>query len=239
MGTLISVFMVFACLMCLFAVMVIVREILLDGRASRAKAVKTETVYVEKEPVAETVAEEKVVAEVVEEEPVVEEPVVEEVAAAEEIPVAEVVEDDDTVRFAPKQSQTLEEKYLALSATERGYYDEIALYAAKKEEAKKYKNARYEEYKIGKTRLVRLLIKRGTVIFEFMLQNADFKNYISENKVSVKHSATVMKIEDAEAVQAAKDSVDIVIQAIAEEKEYKKELARERRRQARANKKNS
>ena len=239
MGTLISVFMVFACLMCLFAVMVIVREILLDGRTSRAKAVKTETVYVEKEPVAETVAEEKVVAEVVEEEPVVEEPVVEEVAAAEEIPVAEVVEDDDTVRFAPKQSQTLEEKYLALSATERGYYDEIALYAAKKEEAKKYKNARYEEYKIGKTRLVRLLIKRGTVICEFMLQNADFKNYISENKVSVKHSATVMKIEDAEAVQAAKDSVDIVIQAIAEEKEYKKELARERRRQARANKKNS
>ena len=239
MGTLISVFMVFACLMCLFAVMVIVREILLDGRASRAKAVKTETVYVEKEPVAETVAEEKVVAEVVEEEPVVEEPEVEEVAAAEEIPVAEVVEDDDTVRFAPKQSQTLEEKYLALSATERGYYDEIALYAAKKEEAKKYKNARYEEYKIGKTRLVRLLIKRGTVICEFMLQNADFKNYISENKVSVKHSATVMKIEDAEAVQAAKDSVDIVIQAIAEEKEYKKELARERRRQARANKKNS
>lgn len=239
MGTLISVFMVFACLMCLFAVMVIVREILLDGRASRAKAVKTETVYVEKEPVAETVAEEKVVAEVVEEEPVVEEPVVEEVAAAEEIPVAEVVEDDDTVRFAPKQSQTLEEKYLALSATERGYYDEIALYAAKKEEAKKYKNARYEEYKIGKTRLVRLLIKRGTVICEFMLQNADFKNYISENKVSVKHAATVMKIEDAEAVQAAKDSVDIVIQAIAEEKEYKKELARERRRQARANKKNS
>ena len=237
MGTLISVFMVFACLMCLFAVMVIVREILLDGRVSRAKAVKTETVYVEKEPVAETVAEEKVVAEV--EEPVVEEPVVEEVAAAEEIPVAEVVEDDDTVRFAPKQSQTLEEKYLALSATERGYYDEIALYAAKKEEAKKYKNARYEEYKIGKTRLVRLLIKRGTVICEFMLQNADFKNYISENKVSVKHSATVMKIEDAEAVQAAKDSVDIVIQAIAEEKEYKKELARERRRQARANKKNS
>ena len=239
MGTLISVFMVFACLMCLFAVMVIVREILLDGRTSRAKAVKTETVYVEKEPVAETVAEEKVVAEVVEEEPVVEEPVVEEVAAAEEIPVAEVVEDDDTVRFAPKQSQTLEEKYLALSATERGYYDEIALYAAKKEEAKKYKNARYEEYKIGKTRLVRLLIKRGTVICEFMLQNADFKNYISENKVSVKHAATVMKIEDAEAVQAAKDSVDIVIQAIAEEKEYKKELARERRRQARANKKNS
>ena len=180
----------------------------------------------------ETVAEEKVVAEV-------EEPVVEEVAAAEEIPVAEVVEDNDTVRFAPQQSQTLEEKYLALSAKERGYYDEIALYAAKKEEVKKFKNARYEEYKIGKTRLVRLLIKRGAVVCEFMLHNADFKNYISENKVSVKHAATVMKIEDAEAVQAAKDSVDIVIQAIAEEKEYKKELARERRRQARANKKNS
>ncbi len=229
MSTLISVFMIFACLMCLFSVMVIVREIILDGRASREKAVKTETVYVEKE-----VAPQKAV----EETPApAEEPVVEEVAVAEEIPVAEIVEDDDTVRFAPKQTQTLEEKYLALSSKDKAYYDEIALYAAKKENAKKFKNARYEEYKIGKTRLVRLLIKRGAVICEFMLQNADFKNYINENKVSVKQSATVMKIEDAEGVKAAKDSVDIVIQALAEEREYKKELARERRRQARASKK--
>jgi hypothetical protein len=213
--------------------MVIVREILLDGRASRAKEVKTETVYVEKEvAVKQAVVEAPVV-----EEPVVE-PVVEETAIAEEIPVAEIVEeDDDTVRFAPKQTQSLDEKYRALSSKDKAYYDEIATYAGKKEEAKKFKNARYEEYKIGKTRLVRLLIKRGAVICEFILPNADFKNYINENKVSVKQAATVMKIEDAEGVKAAKDSVDIAVQALMEEREYKKELARERRRQARASKK--
>lgn len=235
MSTLISVFMVFACLMCLFSVMVIVREILLDGRASRAKEVKTETVYVEKEVAVKQAVVENPTPVV--EEPVVQ-PVVEETAIAEEIPVAEIVEEDgDTVRFAPKHTQTLEEKYRALSSKDKSYYDEIALYASKKEEAKQFKNARYEEYKIGKTRLVRLLIKRGAVICEFILPNADFKNYINENKVSVKQAATVMKIEDAEGVKAAKDSVDIAVQALMEEREYKKELARERRRQARANKK--
>ena len=234
MSTLISVFMIFACLMCLFAVMVIVREILLDGRASREKNVKTETVYVEKEVAPKAVVVETPAPVV---EPVVE-PVMEETAVAEEIPVAELVEeDDDTVRFAPKHTQTLEEKYRALSSKDKSYYDEIALYASKKEEAKQFKNARYEEYKIGKTRLVRLLIKRGAVICEFILPNADFKNYLNENKVSVKQAATIMKIEDAESVKAAKDSVDIAVQALAEEREYKKELARERRRQARASKK--
>lgn len=233
MSTLISVFMIFACLMCLFSVMVIVREIILDGRANREQKAKTETVQQVKETVETPVV---VVAQPMAT-PVVEQPAVEELAVVEDVPVAEVVDDTDTVRFAPKQTQTLEEKYLALSSKDKAYYDEIALYAAQKENAKKFKNARYEEYKIGKTRLVRLLIKRGAVVCEFMLQNADFKNYISENKVSVKHAPTVMKIEDAEGVQAAKDSVDIVIQALNEEREYKKELARERRRQARASKK--
>ena len=54
-----------------------------------------------------------------------------------------------------------------------------------------------------------------------------------ENKVDVKQAATVIKITDAAAVQAAKDSIDIVVKTINDEKEYKKQQAKERRKAAR------
>lgn len=165
------------------------------------------------------------------EEPVVEAPVVEEAAQTVEEEVVE--EEKPDVAFNTTAKDTLEEKYLALSAEQKGYYDEIALYAANKEDAKRFKNLRYEEFKIGKSRLVRMLIKRGQIVCEFIMYNSDFKNYVNENKVAVKQAATVIKITDEAAVQAAKDSMDIVVNTINEEKEYKKQQAKERRKAAR------
>ena len=80
---------------------------------------------------------------------------------------------------------------------------------------------------------VRLLIKRGIIHCEFILQNSDFKNYVNENKISVRQSATTMLVESAATVDAVKNSIDIAVAAILEEKEYKKQLAREKRRAAR------
>ena len=187
--------------------------------------------------IAEVVAEPKVevVEEPAAEEPVAEEPVVEE-PAAEEAPVAEEVEVDDEgkISFSTGQQQTLDEKYLALPATARGWYDEIIKYASAIEGSKRFKNARYEEYKVGKNRLVRLLIKRGVINCEFILHNLDFKTYVNENKINVKQSATTMLVESEATVAAVKSSIDIVVASIAEEKEYKKQLAREKRKAARA-----
>lgn len=178
-----------------------------------------------------------VAAPVVEEPAVVEEPVVEEAPVVEEVAQTveeEVVEEEKPdVAFNTTAKDTLEEKYLALSAEQKGYYDEIALYAANKEDAKRFKNLRYEEFKIGKSRFVRMLIKRGQIVCEFIMYNSDFKNYVNENKVAVKQAATVIKITDEAAVQAAKDSMDIVVNTINEEKEYKKQQAKERRKAAR------
>ena len=190
------------------------------------------------EPVAVEVAEE-IAEEVVAEEPVVEEPAAEEVVAepvAEEAAeeVVEATDDADKISFSKGQQQTLEEKYLALPAEQRRWYDEIIKYASAVEGSKRFKNARYEEYKVGKNRLVRLLIKRGIIHCEFILHNSDFKNYINENKISVKQSATTMLVESAATIAAVKNSIDIVVAAIAEEKKYKQKLAREKRRAARA-----
>ena len=105
-------------------------------------------------------------------------------------------------------------------------------YAANVEGSKRFKNARYEEYKVGNSRIIRMLIKRGVINCEFALHNQNFKNYVNENKISVKQSATTLLIEGPETVEAAKNSIDIVIAQIAEEREYKKQLAREKRKAA-------
>ena len=167
--------------------------------------------------------------------PLTEEPTEEilpEETPAEE-PEAEV-DEDGKISFSTGRQQTLEEKYLALPTEARRWYDEIIRYASAVEGSKRFKNVRYEEYKVGKNRLVRVLIKRGVINCEFILHNSDFKNYVSENKITVKQAATTMLVESAATVAAVKNSIDIVVAAIAEEKEYKKNLARERRRAARA-----
>ena len=290
MEILFMVFMVIVSVMALFAVLVVLRDIvqeILLARREREKASANADVIaaaekivaeaeakqaqtVEKEPV-KTAAVEEVKAEEAKAEAATDEAVAEEVKAeevadeavaetvtdetaaeepTEDAPEAKVDEDADAqaadagvemvvdedgkISFSTRQKQTLEEKYLALTSEQRGWYDEIIKYAANQEGSKRFKNERYEEYKVGNSRLVRLLIKRGVINCEFILHNSDFKNYINENKISVKQSATVMLVENAATVDAVKNSIDIVVAAIAEEREYKKKLARERRKAARA-----
>jgi hypothetical protein len=184
------------------------------------------------EPVAAIAAEDPTPV-VVAEEPVVEEPVAEEPAAEEAAAEEAAEEDENAVVFRASNDETLEDRYLALSSEEKGYYDTILFHAVGKEGSKRNRNTKYEDVKIGNTRLVRLRIKRGVIICEFTLYNTDFKNYINENKLSVKQAPTILKVTDEAAVQAAVDSIDMVVTHIAEEKEYKKQLAREKRKQAR------
>ena len=201
-------------------------------------------VVVAPEPVVEAVVEEEPVKEEIIEEAVIEEEVVEQTEPAELCNAQEaiaVTPEDMTgkISFSKGTQLTLEEKYLALTSEQKGWYDAIVKHALAVEGSKRFKNARYEEFKVGKNRLVRMLIKRGVIQCEFILHNSDFKNYVNENKIAVKQSATTMLVENAATVQAVKNSIDIVLDAIAEEKEYKKKLAREKRTAARANAKAS
>ena len=249
MEILFMVFMVVVSIMALFAVMVVfrdvVKEMLLARRERENNAKEQQKAEPAPAPVEEPVVEPEpaVVEEAPAEEPAVVEEPVEEPAAeeaapeavAEEVPAEEPAEDEEgTITFSAGQRQTLEEKYLDLSSEARGWYDEIIKYASVVDGSKRFKNVRYEEYKVGKNRLVRMLIKRGVIHCEFILPNSEFKNYVNENKISVKQAATTMRVENAATVDAVKNSIDIAVAAIAAEKEYKKQLARERRKAARA-----
>lgn len=227
--------MAFVSVFCLFSVALVVRDIVIESADRRRDRKKTET---QNETSRQTPAEAETESEA-EVQTAPSEQLEEESGEAEKEsePVEKAEGDGNEVTFSLGSNETLEEKYLSLPAEYKLYYDEIVKHAAIQEGAKHAKTARYEEFKIGNTRLVRLCIKKGIVVCEFILYNSDFRRLHKELKVNVKQAPTVVKVTDAEIVQMAKDSIDIAVRAIAEEKAYKKELANERRRQQRAEKK--
>ena len=74
-----------------------------------------------------------------------------------------------------------------------------------------------------------MTIKRGEIVCEFNFIDRDFKNYASEASVKVKTAGTTVKVTEKLAVGVVKDGIDLVVTQIAADKEYKKALARERR----------
>ena len=80
---------------------------------------------------------------------------------------------------------------------------------------------------------MRVAIKRGEIVCEFVFIDPDFKNYADNVNVKMKQSATKIKVTEPSAVGVAKDGIDLVCQQIAEEKERKKALAREKRNERR------
>lgn len=216
----------------IFCVVVVARDIVNEERAKKnASEAATATPVVVYQPAPAPQQAEEPEVEEPKEEPAEEEPATEETAVTEE--VAEEAEDDGVVNFATG-TKTLDEKYLELTPEFKGYYDEIVRFANTVEGSKRYKNANYEEYKVGKNRLVRLKIKRETVICELVIPNLAFKNYVSENRVEVKQAPATIKVVDEATLSAVKDSMQIAINAIEEERAYKKEQAKLRRRQKRA-----
>lgn len=145
-----------------------------------------------------------------------------------------VVDIKEGVAMPPEfRGETLRDKYLKLTEEQKRFYDEIVAHAASVGGNKRIVNTRYEEYKAGNNRLVRVLIKRGTVLCEYTMPDRNLKNYIRGSRVKVKYAPITLKVTDETALRAAKDSVDIAKKNIEDEKAYKKERAKQRRRERR------
>jgi hypothetical protein len=226
------IFMLFLCALCLFAVVVIARDIIRESAMSKKDAddqksaeVK-EPVQVVVQPVLSTVEQVQPVVEETPVAPIVEEPQV----AVEEVAMAETSDSVSGVVFS-KVSLTMAEKYAALSSEHKRYFDQIVKYALSKEGVTEAKYNSAYDYKIGTYRVVRMTIKRGEIVCEFNFIDRDFKNYASEASVKVKSAATTVKVTEKLAVGVVKDGIDLVVTQIAADKEYKKQLARERRKE--------
>ncbi len=145
---------------------------------------------------------------------------------------------ENTIAFSAERS-TLDEKYLELSAEQKGYYDEIVRCAMAVDGSKRYKNSGAEEYKVGRSTFVKIKIRRGVIICELVIPNLAFKNYVNDNKVAVKQAPVSIKVTDEATLSAVKDSISIAVKAIEEERAYKKEQAKLRRKLNYANAKNA
>lgn len=139
-----------------------------------------------------------------------------------------VLDNENNVAFSMMQ-QTLEEKYFELESEYKKYFDEIVKFAMSIEGSKRYKNTSYEDYKVGKNRLVRVRIKRGIIVCELTLPNPAFKDYINNNKVAIKQAPAVIKVTDEASLSVVKESMNLIIKSIEEEKELKKEQAKLKR----------
>ena len=153
---------------------------------------------------------------------------------AEEKSVAVIAsESDDNVKFSAEPKQSHKYKYMVLDNVQKAWYDEIAQYAESIDDVKCVNAGGYDEYRLYGKRIVRLLIKRGTIIAEFIIANTNFSRYVSTNKISVKQTATSLKILTDKDVGVAKDSVDIAVRTVREEREDAIRRGKERRKLAR------
>lgn len=238
------VFMLFLCSLCLFAVVVIVRDMIYENAKTRRARAREDRDYervlkaleeaADKTPEAIPVVAQPVVVEAPEPTVVVvEAPAKETPAPVEEAPaLEEAVEDEGAVVFSAN-TLTMEEKYATLSSEFKRYFDEIIKHALSKEGVKEFKHNSSYDYKIGSYRVVRMMIKRGEIVCEFHFIDRDIIDYANASNVKMKQSATTIKVLEASAVGVAKDGIDLVCTQIAEDKEYKKELAREKRKEKR------
>lgn len=219
------VFMSFVSIMCLFAMLIVTRDLIWSGREKRGQEAAT--------PVPQPAPETPVPVKEVEPEPAPE-PEPEPVKEPEPVALQDAQE-ETAITFAPGSRKTLDEAYAELPRKFRDFYDEVAKHAEKAPGVTRHiKNDNYEEWKINQSRLVRLKIRRGLVTAEFILQNSEMKEHIVESKIDVKQSMTVVKLEDRTAVQFVNESIDLIVKVLEEEREKKKaERAQARRERAR------
>ena len=177
---------------------------------------------VEKKVVTERVVEKVVIVEQQKAEPAPQPaPVIEEAAATE----AEETEEgesgfvvvQDGIVF--NDSKTITELYEELSPEQQSYFDELREEALTKPDTELAIAKNFVTVKIGKRNLIKLLIKRGVTVAEFMLENEALKqlrlsNTNKRGKSSIKVKPTVVQVLDLNSLKVAVDMINLAYEEI-------------------------
>lgn len=198
-----------------------------EAAAAAAEAYEEEQ---QEEEVAETapVAEEEVAEEAEEEEeeepaPKLKKPVKKAAAPVEEeeeeLPEGEneFVVVHDGIVF--NDSKTITELYEELSPEQQSYFDELREEALTKPDAELAIAKNFVTVKIGKRNLIKLLIKRGVTVAEFMLENEALKqlrlsNTNKRGKSSIKVKPTVVQVLDLTSLKVAVDMINLAYEEL-------------------------
>ena len=131
-----------------------------------------------------------------------------------------VVVEGDGVKF--HENKTIEELYEELSVEQRSFFDELKNTALAKPNAVLSITKTYENIKIGKRSIIKLLIRRGVTVAEFILENDALKEYrlSSQNKKGkskIKIRPTVIAVTELDTLRAAVDMIHLAYEQIIEE----------------------
>ena len=146
---------------------------------------------------------------------------------------------DNSVVFESNKNQktTFVEKYAALDTQSRNRYDEIVAYILVHPDCRKSEASNAVTFKCKTDKIMRAVIKRGTVVLNFMLSNTDLNRFVREEGIKkIKIAPVVVRLESDIDLVLAKQTVDITLENIHEEQQYRKERKRELRRLSRKQK---
>lgn len=133
--------------------------------------------------------------------------------------------DEDSVVFQAtgKESKTFADKYEMLSEEARKMYDELSQYILATPKSKVSRSSSAETFKVGTDKVLRAVIRREVVVLNFMLANSSLNRFVKEEGIkNIKINPVVVRLETAEDLALAKQTVDLTIENIKQEQLYRK-----------------
>jgi len=120
-----------------------------------------------------------------------------------------------------KESKTIEELYAELSAEQKSFFDELINKALSKPQAVLSVTRNYENVKIGKRSILKLIIRKGVTVAEFSLENDLLKEYRKttanqKGKAKIRVRPTVIAVTELSTLKTALDMIDIAHEQILE-----------------------
>ncbi|MCM1290033.1 MAG: hypothetical protein NC132_04970 [Corallococcus sp.] len=127
--------------------------------------------------------------------------------------------DGGTIHF--KENKTIEELYAELSAEQKSFFDELKQKALQKPQAVLSITRNYENVKIGKKSILKLLVRKGVTVAEFSLENDLLKEYRKntanqKGKAKIRVRPTVIAVTELATLKTALDMIDIAHEQILE-----------------------
>lgn len=236
METWISIFIIFAILICVFAMIYVAKEFVYDAedrRRERAAAKNAENNTDKNAPIKLVATDYTVVPKGMMLLPVdytikseVSATQAESAPAQTEEPARNV--DENALVISRSESKTIDESYSELTKEQKKFFDGLLSYALSKENAIENRTKTEIKIKADRKLIIRISVRKGITVAKFHLENdlmKKFRRNSAEAKIDVKD--TKVNVIDTLAFETAKGLIDVAV----ENNKREKEAAAEARRQ--------
>lgn len=145
-----------------------------------------------------------------------------------------VVDDEDSVSFTAsnKEKLTFEQELVELPIEVRAMYNKLTEYIMSNGDCKKSRSNKADTFKYKTDKILKAVIKKDTLVLNFMLADANLNRYVREEGVkNIKINPVVIKLESKADLAIAIQTVDISLKNLTQEQVYRKERRNMLRRQ--------